>query len=165
MNVQMSAWVNGRLGVWWRGLTSREQLYLLGATAAVLLYVLLMVVWRPLAVSRSEMAERNVQVARQLQQVQVMVSELQQLDAGRGQVARVNMNQIISSTTQSHNIRPTRIQPNSRGETQIRFDSVGFAELMRWLHQVEGMDGVRILEVSINQGDRGGTVRATVRLG
>ena len=150
---------------WFKRLSQREQLYLLAAAAAVLLYVSLAVIWGPLASARDEMAARNAQVAQQLRQVRAMVSELRQFGAEQTGADRVNMNELINSTTQSLGILPTRIQPNARGETQVRFERVGFGELMRWLHRLDGVEGVRIREVTINQGDRGGAVRATVRLG
>ncbi len=150
---------------WFQNLTQREQIYLLAAAAAIILYLLLVAVWQPLSNSRDEMALRNVAVAEQLVRVQAMAGELQEIDAGRSSTRRVNMNQLINSSTNSFGIRPTRIQPNSRGETQIRFENVAFTDLMRWLHQVEAMDGILLREVAINQGDGGGMVKATIRLG
>ncbi len=150
---------------WFQKYTQREQVYLLSAAIAVLLYLLLVVLWQPLASSRNEMAARNVVVKEQLLRVQALAGELKQLSVNGGQGRKHNMNQLINSSTNKLGIRPTRIQPNSRGETQIRFEDVGFTELMRWLHQVEGIDGILVREVAITQGDRGGVVKATVRLG
>jgi type II secretory pathway component PulM len=75
------------------------------------------------------------------------------------------MNQLINASTTEVGIRPSRIQPNSRGEPQIRFENVGFAELLRWMHRMEFREGIAIKEVAINPGDRGGLVKATIRLG
>jgi general secretion pathway protein M len=150
---------------WFQKYTQREQMYLLGAALAVLLYLLVVVIWQPLNDSRSEMETRNAQVAEQLARVRAMASELQQLQSSGTTRSNTNMNQLINNSTNKFGIRPSRIQPNSRGETQIRFENVGFTALLRWLHQVENAEGILIHEVAINQGDRGGVVKATVRLG
>jgi general secretion pathway protein M len=150
---------------WFQKFTQREQIYLLGAAAGILLYLMLVAVWQPLADKRSEMETRNIQVSQQLVRVQAMASELQQLQSAGGKQSKRNMNQLINNSTNKFGIRPTRIQPNSRGETQIRFENVGFTPLLRWLNQIENSEGVLVHEVAINQGDRGGVVKATIRLG
>ena len=142
-----------------------EQAYLLAAAGAIILYVLFVGIWKPVSQLRDGMAQRNAVTEESLARVQAMASELKNLrDSGGGPVNR-NMNQLINATTAEVGIRPSRIQPNSRGEPQIRFENVGFAELLRWLHRIEYREGIAIKEVAINQGDRGGLVKATIRLG
>jgi general secretion pathway protein M len=150
---------------WFQKYTQREQLYLLAVATVVSLYLLLVVVWRPVAGIRNEMAARNIQVAEQLAMVRAMASELQALKSSGSGQRTLNMNQLINSSTNQFGIRPSRIQPNSRGETQLRFESVEFARLLQWLHGIESTEGVVIREVAINQSDRGGIVKATIRLG
>jgi type II secretory pathway component PulM len=150
---------------WFQKYTQREQLYLLAVAVAVALYLLLVLVWQPVAGMRNEMATRNIQVAEQLAMVKAMASELQALKSGGSGQRSLNMNQLINSSTNQFGIRPSRIQPNSRGETQLRFESVEFARLLQWLHGIESTEGVVIREVAINQGDKGGIVKATIRLG
>ena len=150
---------------WFRKYSQREQVYLLVAAVVVVLYVLYMGIWRPVSGMRDEMAQRNVQTTDKLVRVKAMASELQQLKQSGGGKRSINMNQLINNSTADLGIRPTRIQPNSRGETQIRFENVNFAQLLRWLHRMEFGEGVLVREVAINQGDRGGLVKATIRLG
>jgi type II secretory pathway component PulM len=150
---------------WFYSYTEREQAYLLAAAVAVVLYVLYMGVWKPLAGMRDEMAQRNVAAEQTLSRVQALASELNQLKASGTGPRTTNMNQLINVSTAEMGIRPSRIQPNSRGEPQIRFENVGFAELLRWMHRMEFREGIAIKEVAINPGDRGGLVKATIRLG
>ncbi len=150
---------------WFRKFTAREQAYLLAAAVAILLYVLFMGIWRPLAEMRDEMERRNAATEATLSRVQVLAGELRQLKAAGVPAGNRNINQLINRSTADLGIRPSRISPNSRGETQIRFENVGFAELMHWLHRMEYGEGVAVKEAAINQGDRGGVVKATIRLG
>ena len=142
---------------WFEKYSAREQAYLLAAAIVVLLYVLFMGIWKPLAGMREDMAMRNAVTQETLSRVQAMAS-------GGTRVSR-NMNQLINASTADVGIRPTRIQPNSRGETSIRFENVGFAELLRWMYRIEYGEGIAIQEAAINQGDKGGLVKATIRLG
>jgi len=150
---------------WFRTYNEREQAYLLAAVAAVFLYALYVGLWRPVAGMRDDMQARNKATEASLSRVQAMASELKQLQESGDATQARNMNQLINASTADVGIRPTRIQPNSRGETQIRFENVGFDQLMRWMHRMEFDEGIAIKEVAINQGDRGGQVKATVRLG
>jgi type II secretory pathway component PulM len=150
---------------WFQRYNEREQAYLLAAAVGVILYVLFMGVWKPVSQMRDDMAQRNAVTEESLARVQAMASELRNLRASDTGPRNRNMNQLINATTAELGIRPSRIQPNSRGEPQIRFENVGFAELLRWLHRIEYREGIAIKEVAINQGDRGGLVKATIRLG
>jgi len=150
---------------WFYKLTQREQLYVLGAAVILSTYLLLVVIWQPLASKRDRLQANNIQVAEQLAQVKAMASELQALQSGASAGGKRNMNQLINASTNDLGIRPSRIQPNSRGETQIRFEDVEFNQLLRWLHRMETSEGVSVQEVAITQSDLGGVVKATIRLG
>jgi general secretion pathway protein M len=150
---------------WFQQLSQREQLYLLVGMFALLVYALLMGVWQPVENRRLDMAEQNARVAESLVRVRTMASEIQQLRAGGAGASKRNLNQLINTSTAGLQLRPSRIQPNSRGDTQVRFEDVDFARLLRWLHQLEYTEEVPILEVSITQGERSGVVNASVRLG
>ena len=150
---------------WFQQLSQREQLYLLVGMFALLVYALLMGVWQPVENRRLDMAEQNARVAESLVRVRTMASEIQQLRAGGAGASKRNLNQLINTSTGGLQLRPSRIQPISRGDTQVRFEDVDFARLLRWLHQLEYTEEVPILEVSITQGERSGVVNASVRLG
>jgi general secretion pathway protein M len=150
---------------WFQKYTQREQLYLLAVAATVTLYLLLVIIWQPIAGMRDEMAVRNIQVAEQLARVKAIAGELQALKSSGAGQSSLNMNQLINTSTNQHGIRPSRIQPNSSGETQLRFEAVQFSGLLQWLYEIESTEGVAIREVAINQSDSGGIVKATIRLG
>ena len=150
---------------WFKQFNQREQLYLVLCAMVVALYILFVGVWRPVSSMRDDMASQNERVAQSLLRVQAMVGELQQLRSAGGGSCEVNLNQAINASTSKHDIAPTRIQPSSRGDTQVRFEDVKLENLLRWLHQLEFVDELVIRELSMNQGERGGLVNASVRIG
>lgn len=151
---------------WFEQYTPREQMWLLGGGLALGLYLLLVFVWRPVNDMRDEMLHRNQATQTSLARIQTMASELKQLQGqGAGAASDRNLNQLINSSTAEYALQPSRIQPNAKGEMQIRFEDARLADLLRWLHRIEVVDGLLIVDASIVQGERGGIVNANIRLG
>ncbi|PLW70331.1 type II secretion system protein GspM [Pseudohalioglobus lutimaris] len=150
---------------WFTGLTQREQLSVLVMGLAVGLYLLFIVLIAPLDGARDRMAVQNRGVAESLQRVDVLVSQILQMrENGRGSGARRNLTSLINRSTSRFNLQVDRLQPNSRGEVQVRLENAVFDDLVAWLHQIEYREGMLVREASITQAGSVGRVNATVRL-
>jgi general secretion pathway protein M len=150
---------------WFTGLTQREQAYLLVLALALGLYLLYRVAWSPLDGARDAMARQNVAVAVSLQQVDAMVSEIIKLrEGGARPGSRRNLTSLINQSTGALQLQVRRLQPNSRGELQVRFESAVFDDLLTWLYQLEGREGLLVREVSITESGSPGRVNATIRI-
>lgn len=150
---------------WFAGLNQREQLSLLILGAALLLYLLYMLVWSPLAERRAELAAQNTAIAGSLSRVDAMVSELAGLrESGARPGARRNLTSLINQSTGRLQLPVSRLQPNSRGEIQVRLENASFDDLLGWLYEMEYGEGLLVREVSITQAGVVGRVNATVRI-
>ena len=150
---------------WYASLNQREQLSLLALSLAVGLYLVYMLVWSPLAEQRDRLELQNRAVAVSLQRVDVMVSEITRLrEGGSDTRARRNLTSLINGSTSRHELQVSRLQPNSRGEIQVRLEAAAFDDLLGWLHEMEYSEGLLVREVSITQGGAVGRVNATVRI-
>ena len=152
---------------WFSQFNQREQLSILVLGFALALYLLYMVVWSPLASQRDQLEVQNRGVAASLQRVDAMVSEVLQLRAGEGRSgagARRNLTSLINQSTRRLQLAVTRLQPNSRGEIQVRFEAAEFDDLLQWLYEMESVEGLLVREASITQTGSSGRVNATVRL-
>lgn len=150
---------------WYEALNQREQLSLLALSLALFLYIVYMVAWSPLAEKRDRLEVQNRAVAGSLQRVDAMVSEIVRLREGGGQTsARRNLTSLINGSTGRHELQVSRLQPNSRGEIQVRLEAAAFDDLLGWLHEIEYSEGLLVREVSITQGGAMGRVNATVRI-
>ena len=67
---------------WFAGLNQREQLSLFVLGIALVLYLLYILAWAPLAQRREELAVQNESVGESLQRVDAMVSEIMRLREG-----------------------------------------------------------------------------------
>jgi len=151
---------------WLDRFTPREQLSLLLMGLAVAAWVGWMLLWTPLRDARNEMAQRNDATAVVLQRVDAMVSEILALRAGgNGGQRRGNLVALITSSTGAAGLAVSRLQPNSRGEVQVRFEAAAFNDLFAWLHRLESEEGILVAEVAISRAGTPGRVNATVRLG
>ena len=152
---------------WFSQFNQREQLSLLLLAAALLAYLLYMLAWSPLVERREQLDAQNRGVAASLQRVDAMVSEVLHLRSGEGvgnAGSRRNITSLINQSTARMQLAVTRLQPNSRGEIQVRFEAAAFDDLLQWLHEMESMEGLLVRELSITQAGSAGRVNATVRL-
>ena len=150
---------------WLLRFNTREQLSLLVMSAAVALYVLFAWVWTPLDSARDDMALRNQSTVELLQRVDAMVSEVRALKAaGGGNTRQRNLTSLINQTTRSHNLSVTRLQPNSRGDIQVRMEGAPFDDVMTWLHVIELRERLVIQELSLTKAGGSGLINLTVRL-
>lgn len=150
---------------WFLQLNQREQLSLLLLGLAVALYLLYMLVWSPLDGARDRLAQQNEGVATSLQRVDAMASEITRLrESGARPGARRNLTSLINQSTSALALPVSRLQPNSRGEIQVRLENAAFDDLLTWLYQMEYREGLLVREVSVTQAGSVGRVNATVRI-
>lgn len=151
---------------WFAQLNQREQMSLLVLGFALALYLVYMLVWSPLDSRRDSLALQNKGVAGTLQRVDAMVSELLHLrDSGVQAGPRRNVTSLVSQSTSRLRLQVSRLQPNSRGEIQVRLENAAFDDLLQWLHQMEYREGLLVREVSVTQTGAVGRVNATVLIG
>ena len=150
---------------WFSQLNQREQVSLILLSLALLLYLVYMFVWSPLDDNREDLVVQNVAVAESLVRVDAMVSELLQLRSGDGQAgAKRNLMNVINASTGRLQLPVSRLQPNSRGEIQVRLESASFDDALRWLHEMEYQEGLLLRELSVTQTGTVGRVNITVRI-
>ncbi len=150
---------------WFDGLTQREQLSLLLLGLALALYLVYMLLVAPLGTARDELARQNRGVAESLHRVDAMVSQILALRETGGTVAgNRNLTTLVNRSTAALGLQVARLQPNSRGEIQVRLEGAAFDDLLNWLHQMEMRESLLVRELSITQGGSPGLVNATIRL-
>lgn len=152
---------------WFERFSLREQGALLFMSAAVFLYVLLMFVLLPLSQARTEWSARNLATAEVLRRVDVMAAEILSLRDSSEELARTSSGNLSASLNQSasrYSLRVSRLQPNSQGSVQLRFESAPLPSLLRWIHELETVQGLRIDELSFGQTSAAGIVSASLRV-
>jgi type II secretory pathway component PulM len=152
---------------WFLRFSVREQVALLVMGFAVAAYILVMLLVLPLGEARATLAERNVAAAESLVRVDGLSSELRALRESGADSRRSdgrNLTAVVNASAERFGLRPSRLQPNSRGAVQVRFEAAGVESLLRWLHDLESAQGLMVEELSMTQSATAGIVSATTRI-
>lgn len=151
---------------WFAGLNQREQLSVLVLAVALGLYLLYMLAWVPLADRREQLEQQNRGIANSLQRVDAMVSEVMRLrdEGGGARSSQRNLTALVNQSTSRRGLEVSRLQPNARGDIQVRLEGVVFDDLVGWLDEIENREGLLVTEVAITQGGAPGRVNASIRI-
>ena len=145
-------------------LTRREQIYVLIMVAVLGLWLLYQFGLAPASSARQQLVENNRAAIALLARVDAKATELISL---RELSKNQNSGSLVSAVSRSSELAGLpvrRLQPNSRGEVQVRYEGVNYDDLARWLHQIELVEGLLVVEASITQAGRSGGVNASVRV-
>ena len=145
-------------------LTRREQIYVLVMVAAVGLWLLFTFALAPASAAREAMKASNESAINLLARVDAKAIDLIRI---RQEGSTQNNGSLVSAVSRSSELAGLpvrRLQPNSRGEVQVRYEAVDYDDLARWLYQVEMVEGLVVVEASITQAGRSGGVNASVRV-
>jgi general secretion pathway protein M len=150
---------------WFTQLNQREQMSVVMLGLALTLYLLYVLAWSPLDSRRHDLTLQNSAIAVSLVRVDAMVSELLHLrDSGVKVDAKRNLTSLINQSTARLQLSVSRLQPNSRGDIQVRLENAAFDDIVLWLHEMEYKQGLLVHEVSVTPAGSIGRVNATVRL-
>lgn len=150
-----------------RELSLRDQAMLILLAAAIGLYLVYAIAWRPLANANNTLAQSNSSLRESVQNVARLAAEYEQLrqaGAQAGNATQENLAQLLDRTVAANQLQMSRFQPGSTGDVQVRFDNAAFDQVARWLHQLEGESGVTVRDLSISPGAAPGLVNVSVRL-
>ena len=150
---------------WFSQLNQREQLSLLLLGLALLLYLLYTLVLSPLESQQEQLAAQNSAVTESQGRVDAMVSQLLQLrQCGAKAGAKRNLTSVINQSTSRLQSPVMRLQPNSRGEIQVRIENASFNDVLKWLNEMEYTESLLVREVSVTPAASAGRVNITVRI-
>ena len=148
---------------WFESLPSRDQIALMALVAALGLWLFVQLIFIELDGRRDRLTQSNQALAEKLIRVDLKVEQLAALRAG-GRDQKINLTRTLSQASEANGLTVKRLQPNSRGEVQIRFEGVAFDNLLQFLEQIEGVSGLAVLDASVSSAGRNGGVNATFRV-
>ncbi|MEZ7944379.1 MAG: type II secretion system protein GspM [Halioglobus sp.] len=150
---------------WFSQLNQREQLSLLLLSLALLVYLLYILVLSPLESEREQLIAQNSAVIESQGRVDAMVSQLLQLREGGAKAgAKRNLTSVINQSTSRLQLPVMRLQPNSRGEIQVRIENASFNDVLKWLNEMEYTESLLVREVSVTPAASAGRINITVRI-
>ena len=131
--------------------------------ALLSVWVFIQVIFVELDGRRQRLTAGNEALASTLSRIDLKVEQLAALRADGGGV-QVNLTRTLSQLSETLGLPVKRLQPNSRGEVQIRFEGIAFDGLLQFLEQIEGSSGLVVVDGSISSAGNNGGVNATLRV-
>ncbi|MDA9798280.1 type II secretion system protein M [Luminiphilus sp.] len=148
---------------WFQSLVARDQTALMILAAVLGVWVFIQVIFVELDGRRQRLTAGNEALASTLSRIDLKVEQLAALRADGGGV-QVNLTRTLSQLSETLGLPVQRLQPNSRGEVQIRFEGIAFDGLLQFLEQIEGSSGLVVVDGSISSAGNNGGVNATLRV-
>jgi type II secretory pathway component PulM len=148
---------------WFESLVARDQLALMVMATVLGLWVFIQLIFVELDGRRARLTAGNEALVLKLSRIDLKVEQLAALRAAGGGV-QVNLTRTLSQLSETLGLPVKRLQPNSRGEVQIRFEGVAFDRLLQFLEQIEASSGLVVIDGSISSAGNNGGVNASLRV-
>lgn len=151
--------------LWFERFEQREQIALLLLAGALLLFSLYRLVYQPIAGARDAIASENIRLQTVLSEVDMMASRINAAQSTQqNSTTKQNLTRLINQSTARMQLPVSRLQPNSRGDVQVRLENVALESVLKWLYYLEYDQQLVISDVSLSQGGNAGVVSASVRI-
>lgn len=147
-------------------LAPRERVMVLTGAVVVLVTLLYLLVWEPLTSAHQQRAE-GLQRARTLSvRIEQAAAQIKAGGTGRSVDRNQSLVTAVDQTSRSPTLgkAPSRLQPEGDREVKIWFEDVPFANLLRWLQDLETRYGITASSAEIERGGAPGLVSARLTL-
>ncbi|MEZ5561154.1 MAG: type II secretion system protein M [Pseudomonadales bacterium] len=154
------------IGRWYAGRERGEQRVIAVLTAAIVLTVVWLGVWKPLSDWRTVETNR-------FQNAQGLLDWMHANEARAREIARAGTGSpggrrsllpILTRSAEAQGIALNRLQPEANDVVSVVIQAQPFNEVLRWLHQLQENNGVSVLRVSIDAEGQPGLINAQIRL-
>ena len=145
----------------------RDQAMLALLGGVLLLYIVYMVLWRPLANSNEQLQRQVTAATQSLENMGRLAAEYRQLQQRSSQTdmaSRGTLAEVIDRSVKAQQLQMSRLQPGSSGDVQVRLDNAPVDAVLRWLNQLESEESVQVRDLSVTVGATAGLVNLSVRL-
>ncbi len=155
---------------WWLSKNPREQMALVAATAALLLFLLYLLAWQPFveSVEQKRLQVKSQQVT--LDWMKQNLGEIQRLRSQRRTAGTSHTNEalltLVDRTAKQSQLRQQiqRIKPQGDDTVQLWVEQAAFDTLVKWLGGLSQQYGIQIESLNIDRQELPGIVNARLVL-
>ncbi len=148
-------------------LNQREQIAVGVAAIAVALTLVFLLIWDPLARAHRDRAEALELARAQAQQIERAAMLVKPGNSG-GRAANLSTSLLTAVDTTSRSPilgkAPSRVQPEGDREVKVWLEDVPFANMLRWLDQLQTQYAISASSVEIERSDVSGQVSGRLTL-
>jgi len=155
---------------WWLDKNPREQMALVIAAAALLLFLIYLLAWQPFveAVEQKRLQVKSQRIT--LDWMQQNLGEIQRLRNLRRTSGATQSNEalltLVDRTAKQSQLRQQiqRIKPQGEDSVQLWVEQAAFDTLLKWLAELSAQYGIQIESINIDRQELPGIVNARLVL-
>lgn len=150
---------------WYEGLSRRDQMLLLPTVLLVVLALIYMLVWKPIALAGQRLELSNQKSTKALGWMSEAVSELKSRRGGKvASTGGASISALVDATLPAYKLVMKRYQPTSDQGARVWLEDAALPQVIAWLAALERERGMRLRTVSIVASATQGYVKTRVRL-
>ena len=146
----------------WDQLSPRDRLALKLLCVVLVGAFIYLAVWQPIIGFKNSAATRYESANELL----AMVNQQKTAQGGRtgARSFQGSLVSLVTRSSQQNKLTISRYEPKNDNSMRVWFESAEFNALMRWLNALNQTHGIRVSDITIEQGKASGLVRANVIL-
>lgn len=156
--------------LWWAGLAPRERVILGGGALVLVLVLLYLLVWEPVAQQRQQLRADISALSADLAWMQQVAPQVkrrasQQINQPSTPAAGGSVLTLVEVSARAAGLHESleRVQPEGTG-ARLWFAETGFDGLLRWLGELEQRQGLQVSQLAVDAGNAPGTVTARIKV-
>ena len=157
--------MQGQIGQWY-AVKSKSDRIVINAVAALLLFsIAILGVWQPIQINNSEQRPRYVNELTLTEWIAINKHKLKALS--NSPLKQSDTSSAVARITNAANqnkVTLDRLQPESDGSVSISLQNQNFTKVLRWLVQLETQQGLTVLRLGIDKGNKTGEVSVQIRM-
>lgn len=157
------------MSAWWVGLTLRERAILAGGAVLLVLVVLWLLVWEPVAERRAATIADIQHYSADLAWMEQVAGEVKrrakQTDTTQKPASGGSVLTLLEVSASAAGLRKSieRVQPEGLG-ARLWFEETAADALLAWLGELEQRHGLRVTQLAIDAGAAPGVVSARIKV-
>ncbi len=158
-----------KAGAWFYGQSHRDQLALTWMAVAVALFLVFILVWRPVQ-EYLEKSKLEAQSAYEdlvwMKENELRARQLSRQGSGapKAQLSGSSLLSTVGNTAQKYKVELQRFEPRGEDKVNVALDKVDFNQMMLWLGELNARYGIAVEQISVDKSDQPGQVSARLTL-
>ena len=148
----------------WNQQSSRDQLYMVVLGGCVALYILFMVVYKPVKNMRDTQIKQYEGQMASLERIKALAAQYQAKTSGKGNQRSGSIDGLVQASLSKNALRASAMDSSGKNTLRVRIESGNFENVLAWLYDIEISQGMQIKDISVAAGETPGTVSINSRI-
>lgn len=153
-----------QIKAWWAQAPARDQMSVIIGGTFVLLYILFMLVLKPVYGMRAQEEVKVNSLKGSLENVRNLAAQVVEQNQSATSERSSPLERIVQQSVSSNNLRVSSMNAAGRDGLRLRFDEAPFEDVLKWLYEMEVTNNLQIKDLSVAATSNSGRVSVNLRL-